>query len=106
MTRLLIVLAVLINGYHSSIDMSYNCHNYAWETERRWLNDPACYIDAAIECDEEDATHVVYYDGDTAIHSSLYHGNGWTTGKWGCYPKITHPVHFSPYGHDVRYYHN
>jgi len=85
-------------------DDSFNCHNYAWETERRWLDDPSAHITAATECAREMATRIVYFADERPIHSGVYLGDGWVRSKWGSNPIITHPVYVSAYGFDVKYY--
>ena len=108
-TRFLIAFSVLLSLFWALGNSSYNCHNYAWEsseneTYRRWLDNPMPYIQAATECAADDATRVVYFDGNTPIHSGLYLGAGWVRSKWGQNPVVVHPVFLSPYGFQVRYY--
>ena len=104
MRNSLIVLAVAVIGFQFLGDDSFNCHNYAWETQRRWLEDPQSYIDVAIECKAADASRIVYFNDNTPIHSGLYLGAGWVQSKWGSNPVILHPIYLSTYGFNVRFY--
>lgn len=100
----LIFLVIAIQAFQLLGDDSFNCHNFAWESDRRWLDDPSMYIEAATECGPGDATKIVYYEGDTPIHSGVYLGNGWVKSKWGSNPVVVHPWNFSTYGTSVRFY--
>jgi hypothetical protein len=100
----LIAFFVAVQAFGCMGDASFNCHNYAWETERRWLDDPSAYIEAATECEPEEATRIVYYDGETPIHSGLYLGRGFVCSKWGANPVVVHPTYLSTYGFQVRFY--
>ena len=102
MNKLLCVLILSIYVFQWIGDDSYNCHNYAWQAERGWLEDPSEYITQ--ECPPEGATRVVYYAGSVPIHSGLYLGSGWVKSKWGSNPVVIHPWWFSTYGRDVKYY--
>lgn len=101
---LLTVTSAVVLLFQAFGDDSYNCHNYAWETRRRWLDDPQAHINDAIECAAGEASRVVYYDGDTPIHSGLYLGYGMVKSKWGANPIVVHPLYLSTYGFNVRFY--
>lgn len=98
------VFAVAVIGFQTLGDDSFNCHNYAWESQRRWLYDPTPFISAATECSATNATRVVYFEDDTPIHSGRYLGAGWVRSKWGSNPIVIHPLYLSTYGFDVRFY--
>jgi len=103
--NILIVVSTSLVAFQLAGDDSFNCHNYAWETERRWLDDPSEYIAAATECEPDKATHVVYYDKLKPTHSGVYLGSGWAKSKWGGNAIVFHPVFFAPYHtSNIRYY--
>ena len=102
--RVLLFLLLSVTLFNALGDDGFNCHNYAWEAERRWLDDPREHIASAVECDASEATRVVYYWGDTPIHSGLWLGNGWVESKWGSNPILITPWWCSPYGTHVKFY--
>jgi len=102
--NLLILAFVALQVFQYVGDDSFNCHNYAWESSRRWLDDPTPFIEAAEEVAPEDANRIVYFEDGKPIHSGLYLGNGWVKSKWGANPVIVHPTYLSTYGSSVRFY--
>ena len=99
------VLICLIAFYLSlwfvkSGDPNYNCHAYAWTNQKVWLDAPP--IQSAKEVDS--GPIVVYFNNGEAVHSGKYLGYGWVKSKWGEKPVIYHPLYFSPYGHEVKFY--
>ena len=102
--NILIIVSLGLPLFQFAGDDSFNCHNYAWESSKRWLEDPTSYIKSAKQCGPKDATRVVYYKGETPIHSGIYLGHGWVKSKWGSNPVMVHPVFLSIYGFNVKYY--
>jgi hypothetical protein len=102
--NILIAVFVALQAFSLFGDDSYNCHNYAWESSRRWLDDPTPYIEAAEEVAPEVANRIVYFKDGKPIHSGVYLGNGFVKSKWGSNPIVVHPTYVSTYGFDVRFY--
>ena len=102
--NILITCFVALQAFSYFGDDSYNCHNYAWESSRRWLEDPTPFIEAAEEVDADEANRIVYFKDGRPIHSGLYLGDGWVKSKWGSNPIVVHPVYVSTYGFDVKFY--
>jgi len=87
-------------GFVLSGDPTYNCHAYAWTDDKVWLDTPP--LQSATEVSS--GPIVVYFDGDTPIHSGKYLGYGLVKSKWGPKPVIYHPIYLSPYGRNVKFY--